>query len=309
VAELAAIILAHTNPGQVRRLITALPGLDVFLHCDQRTPADVLEQMTAGVSAPVHIVERRRTTLASWSLVEAELSGLRAALGHSSAEHLIVLSGTCYPLVSMAELHEELAAWRGLTRMQLTPVPFSWWSTPRNPDGGMWRFRRRFLSIREQQLFVRQVPLRTFKRRIPGELHLTASAQWKIYARAHVETVLAVLDQRPDLVRFWRTTFIPDESALASILASPELVGSVTEELRNDLPWWMDWSTGTGHPRWLDVEDFPTLESARWAPPGDPDAMPDWGAWGAGDAHRKLFARKLKPDLRLQDLIDERLRL
>ena len=304
-AELAAIILAHNNPPQVRRLINALAGLDIFLHCDLRTPRDVFEQMTADASSRVHTIERRRTTLASWSLVEAELAGLRAALEHSSAEHIIVLSGTCYPLVSVSELHEELARWRGRTRMQLLPLPFSWWSTPRNPDGGMWRFRRRFVTIRDQTIFVGRVPLRTYKRPIPGELRLIASQQWKICARAHAKVALQVLDDRPDLVRFWRTTFVPEESALASILASPELVGAVSDEVLDDLPWWADWSTGTGHPRWLDVDDFPVLEAARFATPRDPDAVPDRND---GLEYRSLFARKLTPDLRLADLIDERLR-
>lgn len=304
-AELAAVILVHNNPGQVRRLIDALGGLDIFLHCDRRTSDDVFEQMTAGVSDSVHVLPRRRTTLASWSLVAAELDGLRAALEHSAAEHLIVLSGSCYPLVSMAELHEELARYRGRTLMQLIPVPYESWSTPRNPDGGMRRFRRRFVTIRDQVVFVGQTPLRTYKRPIPRELRLIASAQWKIFARAHAQVVLRVLDERPDLLRFWRTTFIPDESALASILASPELVGEVSEQLYDDFPWWLDFE-GTGHPRWLDVEHFPVLEAARNAPPRDPDAIPD-----RSDrvGYRKLFARKLRPDLRLADLIDERLRV
>jgi hypothetical protein len=187
----------------------------------------------------------------------------------------------------------------------MIPIPFEWWGSRRNPDGGMWRFRRRFVTIRDQIIFVGSVPLRSYKRPIPSELRLIASQQWKICARAHAKVALQVLDDRPDLVRFWRTTFVPEESALASILASPELVGTVSEEVLDDLPWWTDWSTGTGHPRWLDVDDFQVLEAARFAKPRDPDAVFDRDD---GVDYRKLFARKLMPDLRLADLIDERLR-
>ena len=117
-SSVAALILAHDDPAMVRRLIAALDGVDIFLHCDSKAPAAVVAEMTAGAGPRVRLVPRHRTAWASWSLVEAELAGLRMALEHSAAEHLIVLSGSCYPLVSVAELKDELL---GLAR-SLSPA-------------------------------------------------------------------------------------------------------------------------------------------------------------------------------------------
>ena len=296
-AATAAIILAHDHPPQVRRLIRALAGVDLFLHCDRRAPKAVFRAMLAEPASDVQVVARRRTTRCSWSLVAAELAALRAALTYSRAEHIAVLSASCYPLVSTQELNDELAAFRGQSRFLLNPMPFAPWGTASNPDGGMWRLRRRFVTIRDQVVFVRGTPLRTFRRPIPGELTLMGSSQWKIYARSHVSALLEVFDRRPELSEFWRTTLVPDEICVASVLSSPPLVGHIALELRNSYPWVVKWGAvgPDGRPGWLGPEDLPMLEAARRTAPGEEGC--------------KLFARKLPPDdTRLADLIDERLR-
>ena len=308
-APVAAVILAHQDPKMVRRLIGALDGVDIFLHCDRKAPRAYVTEMTEGSGPRVRLVPQRRTFWASWSLVEAELEALAMALDHSAAEHVIVLSGNCYPLVGVAELEEELSHWRGLSRLRLVALPHSGWDTPRNPDGGMWRFRRCFVSVRGRTVFVGHVPLRTFRQAIPAELRLHASSQWKIYARAHVEVLLRVVSERADLLRFWRRCFVPDESCAASILRSSALVGSIAEEQRDDFPWYVDWGEGlTDHPVWLRESDFPALRAARWAPPRPPE--PNGCSADAGDGYRKLFARKVSShESQLLERIDEELRV
>jgi hypothetical protein len=306
-AQLAAVVLAHDDPPKVRRLLAALEGVDIFLHCDRKTSDTALSEMLTGGNPRVSLVPRRRASLFSWSLVEAELGGLRLALQRSKAEHVIVLSGACYPLVSVAELEDELSRWRGLTRMQLDPLPYASWSTPRNPDGGLWRFRRRFFTFRGRSVSLGDVPLRGCRRGIPAGVRLHASAHWKIYARDHAARLLRVLDERPDLVRFWRTSFVPEESCTGSILGSPALVGSIAEEIRDDLPWFMRWTEGGWHPDWLGEADFPALEAARFAPLRCPDQTV--GPAPERDRFRKLFARKMSSrEPQLLEWIDRDLR-
>jgi hypothetical protein len=305
-AGTAALILAYNNPQQVRRLVGALDGLDVFLHCDSRTPAGVLSAMASGthdvVPVPRYCSPRRL-----WGAVEAELAGLRAVLDRSSAEHIVVLSGSCYPLVSVGELQDELASWRGLSRLQLDPIPYALWSrSSLIRDGGSHRFDLRFLARGGRVILVGGYPIPTGRRAVPDDLRLHASSQWKIYARDHAETLLRVLDERPDLVRFWSSTFLPEESCLASILASPALAGSVTEELRHGLPWYVDWrGSKRGHPRWLSLDHLPNLYEGRRRAALRPDDPPSCG----GPA-RVLFARKMGPgSAELLDRIDEQFRV
>lgn len=294
----AAVILAHDNPSHVQRLIGALEGLDLYLHVDAKAPAAVVAQMVAG--APhVELVPRVYTSRASWNLVEAELAGLRLALDRSKAEHIGVLSGSCYPLLSVSDLLDQLAGWRRRSRFELHPIPYPGWGwMPFLPGqrsrGGLWRFNHHFLAVRGHKVLLGGLPIPLLPKTIPPELALHASSQWKIYARHHAQALLRAFDEHPALVRFWRTAFVPEESAVASILSSPQLVGDVAQEMFDAEAWYIDWR-GTrpgGHPRWLELSDFESIRLSRLPRDGDPDVYRGGG---------KLFARKFSPDA--EDLI------
>lgn len=309
-SSVAVVILAHNNPPHVRRLIRALRGLDVFLHCDTKTPDDVLAAMTEGLPDVV-LTPRFRTAWAQWGMVEGELAGIRTALNRSQAEHIVVASGSCYPLVSVGELEDELRSWRGLSRLEMYPIPYhpNWSTRVGGPDGGLWRFNRRFLRIGNRLLLARRrYPIPIGRRPVPAMLKLHCASQWKIYAREHAQALLRVLDERPDLVRFWHGAYTPDETCVVTMLSSPELVGSVADQLRFDRTWFIDWYDGEGfggHPRWLNADDFPSLQLSRARRPLQPDDERE----RAADA-RKLFARKFGPDAdELLDLIDQELRV
>src|SRR4051794_25161521 len=126
---LAAIVLAHADPGHVRQLIGALDDVPVFLHVDAKTADNVAEEMVRGASSWVTLCDRLPTSLASWSLVAAELIGLRTALRRTSAQHIAVLSGSDYPLVSAPQLVAELSAWAGSSWLWNQPLPFAPWNT------------------------------------------------------------------------------------------------------------------------------------------------------------------------------------
>jgi hypothetical protein len=308
--EFAAVVLAHADADQFRRLVAALDDVPIVLHCDSRTPPGVATRMVAGLPSRVALAERLPTTRASWSLVEAEVRALRHALRRTRARHIAVLSGTDYPLTSMPDLVDQLASWDGQSYFRNVPMPFLQWNTPSHPDGGRWRVEHRFWHRRGQVVFLRDVPLRwPVRRRVPAELELRASSQWKIYARRHVEFLLRLVDTRPDLVRFWRSTLVPDESFAASMLGSRALAGADAMPPCPAQAWYVAWPESGSHPRWLGSPDFDRLAAARWAPPIKAETAlaatgPDIGA------HRKLFARKFATgrDSDILDRIDAELR-
>jgi hypothetical protein len=309
--ELAAVILAHRDPTHLKRLVAALDDVPVFLHCDARTPDSVAGEMLRGLPPRVTVLPRRDMRMSSWSLMAGELDALRTALSRTRAEHVAVLSGSDYPLVSMQALVEELAPWRGRSYFWNVPLPFSSWDTPRHPDGGLWRLRHRFLTRRDAVAFWRRIPLRSpVPRRLPAGVELRASSQFKIYTRHHVERLLRVVDTRPDLVGFWRSTLVPNETFPASVLASPALAeGDALAPCRAH-PWYIRWpEKDSSHPCWLSLADLPGLAKARWAEPLGPDAAlrPSTDKELPG---RKLFARKFATDVDTEvlDRIDAELR-
>lgn len=307
----AAVVLAHADPPQVRRLIAALDDVPVFLHCDAKTPGPVVGEMVQGLPDRVTLIDPLPTSLASWSLVAAELQGLRAALERTSAEHIAVLSGSCHPLLPVSGLVAELSAWAGRSWIWNQPMPFPRWDTPRHRDGGLWRVRHRFLTRRDQVLFVRGVPLRwPVPRAVPAGLELRASSQWKVYARHHVELLLRAVDTRPELMRFWRSTLVPEESFAASMLASPSVAGADALPVCAAHAWYIQWPEGGGadHPDWLDEGSFDRLAAAGSAPRVQPE-----DALGVVAEQplpgRRLFARKFSSRrAQVLDRIDAELR-
>jgi hypothetical protein len=305
----AVIILAHEDPDQVRRLIGALSGLDVFLHCDVRTPVHVYAAMTEGAPEQVRLLPRRRAERGGWSLVDVELRALRAALDATAAEHLVVASGSCYPLVSVDELLDDLARWRGLSRFTLFPLPYPGWDVPRWRDGGYRRLRWRHLTFKGGCVRLGNLPVPLYRRKLPAGLEAYGVSAWRIYSREHAAKLLEVLDSRPDLVRFFRTSLVPEEHCPASILRSPALVGSVAEAVRHDHPWHIAWPDPTSgasarHPRFLTLDDLPALRQLQALPCHAPTEVN-----GHPESHRRLFARKLRSlEGELLDAIDEELR-
>ncbi|MEO6205201.1 MAG: beta-1,6-N-acetylglucosaminyltransferase [Mycobacteriales bacterium] len=299
---LAFVVLAHNDPVQVRRLLHHLDA-PVFLHCDGRTKDGVFTAMTHGLPERVTCVERRPTHLASWSLVDAELRALRLAVDTTDAQHIAVLSGADYPLAPTSSITDALIPWAGASLLSSSPLPWLRWSTALHRNGGLWRLEHRFVTRKDRVIFAGGVPLRApWPRSIPGDNELRASSQWKILSREHVQLLLDVVDRRADLVRFWRTTLVPDETFIVSVLSSPALVGNAAVPMTAWHPWFIDWPIErTDHPRWLADAHFDAIAAASRLPM----LLPDQIALGPSN-NRKLFGRKFSSTTSagLQDRID-----
>ena len=284
---LAAVVLAHGDPAQLHRLVAALEDVPVVLHVDAATPPAVHRRLVEGLPDRVVLADRLRTTRASWSLVDVELAALERVLALCDAEHVAVLSGADLPALPLATVLDDLRAWQGRSALLSLPMPYAPWSTPRMRDGGLWRLRHRFLTMRGQAVYLRDLPLFwPVPRAIPADLVPRASSEWKVYARQDVVRLLRVTRDRPDLVRFWRSTLVPDESFAASMLASPRLFGADAMPVNEIHPWVIRWAgDAAGHTRWLADDDLPDLRAnAAAAPPtpGHDPALP----------YRRWFARK-----------------
>jgi hypothetical protein len=111
-----------------------------------------------------------------------------------------------------------------------------------------------------------------------------------------VHALLEVVDCRPDLVAFWRSTWVPDETFVPSILNSPALVPGWTHDSTNADLWYIGWDgRRRKSPPYLRMSDFDTIFDFARRP---------------GTGLPRLFARKFSSALGTQvlDAIDGRLR-
>jgi O-antigen/teichoic acid export membrane protein len=239
------VILAHTDPVQLRRLIDAVDPFPVFLHCDPKTPPAIFAEMIEGLPDRCTLLDRLPTGWAQWGNVEAELAGYRAALAQTDASHIAVLTGTDYPLATTTEISSILGGYHDKSIANLHLLPFEDWGM----SGGIGRLRYRHWAYRKHMI---RLPI---PRRLPRGIVLAGGSQLKILSRRHAQAVLDAVDARPDLVEFWRRSWVPDETFIPSILSTPDFVPGWQHEHEDASAWWIGWADeASKSPPWLDSD-------------------------------------------------------
>jgi hypothetical protein len=257
VTALTCVVLAHNDAPQVRRLIAALDPFPVVLHCDSRTTESVYAEMTADLPDRVQLLPRLATGWARWENVAAELAGYQVALDTTDSPHIAVLTGSDYPLESTSTIASYLVDRDGMSITPFRPLPLPKWGR----SGGFARLRYPHWVVGKRMLRL-PVP-----RRLPGDLTPAGGSQLKVLSRHHTKRVLEVRRERPDLERFWRRSWIPDETFVASVLCSASLVPDWQEHNIGTNLWFIDWAGGwQKSPRWLTSSDAAAVLAARRKP-------------------------------------------
>jgi hypothetical protein len=281
----AFVVLAHKSPRQAARLAARLAPMRVYLHLDARVaPARLVEFRAAAAHLDnVTFLPRRRTGWASWGLVEAALDGVAAAL-EGRCSHVMTLSGQDYPLLPADEIQRFFAQEPQTSYLASWRLPAALWGR----RGGLDRLR-----LWQTPIAGRRVRLPIPRRLPPGFTPYGGPMYWALAASTAAE-VLRVRDARPDLVRFYRHTWIPDEMFVPTVVMNSTHRDAVVGEALT----YTRWVEGAAHPHILEVGELDRLALAASGPS-------DVG----GRARRKLFARKFEAenDTEVLDLIDARL--
>ncbi|MEM8788237.1 MAG: beta-1,6-N-acetylglucosaminyltransferase [Pseudomonadota bacterium] len=222
---IGAVVLAHEEPRRTARLASHLArsGCGVAVHFDARLSAEKLAQFDRLLSRHpnVAMVPRRRCDWGTFALVEAALDGLRLVRQRwPQVTHVCQLSGACLPTKPIATLKAHLDRHADVDFIEAVPLDSDPWvvdglSTERFTLYHPFSWRRR------KWLFDRNVSLQRalrVRRRMPRGLAPHLGSQWWCLSRA---TVDAILDdpQLPAYRRFFRHTWIPDESFFQTLAA------------------------------------------------------------------------------------------
>lgn len=296
----AFIVLAHHKPEQALRLLQRLAPAPVFLHVDSGAEPEVYGRLLTGAAELpwVRMLPRSRSAWASWGQVQPALTGFWAAYelgdpsrtgaddagGAGPVSHAVVLSGQDYPLVPVAEIDAFCARHPGESFMPHWRLPWSGWGA----QGGMERLRYWHRPVGRKRVRL-PVP-----RRLPAGITPYGGASWFMLSREAVAELSRFVAARPDVVRFYRHAWTPDEMFIhTALLNSPGADRIVNENL-----WHVEWTPNAKHPKVLDSADAGTLTRVAGRP-----------ADAGGEARAKLFARKFDPyrDPTVLDELDHRL--
>jgi hypothetical protein len=272
------LIRAHTAPEQLARLVERLDAADVrfYIHVNRRTDDEVFGAMQSRLSGRDDVVWLPRVACywGGFSLLKATLVGIEAILASRDVpDHAVLLSGQDYPLRPPDEIAAHLAERRGRNLLHHFRLPAEEWA---GEGGGLNRLRYPHLERVRFRTRLLRLPV---PRRLPRGLEpYGGMALWALTGETLAE-LMRFLQARPDVLRFFRRTKMPDELFFQTVLMSSPLAGTVDNELLH----YLDWSSGSAHPATLTAADLPRLRASG-----------------------KLFARKFDAavDSEILDLLD-----
>lgn len=223
--KIAYLLLCHKNApaviAQAQAYVAA--GDAVVIHFDKRAnDADFRTIQDAFAEEP-HVAFAKRVACGwgEYTLVQASFNMLDTARKQfEGITHYYLVSGDCYPTKSAAWVHAQLApADRDFIEFN-DFFESDWIKTGLKKDRLIYRHlvnerknKKLFYGLLNAQ---RKLGL---SRPLPKDLTIKIGSQWWCLRAATVEAMYAFLKKRPDVLRFFRTTWIPDEIAFQTIIA------------------------------------------------------------------------------------------
>ncbi|MEM7489734.1 MAG: DUF5928 domain-containing protein, partial [Pseudomonadota bacterium] len=218
-AKIAFLLLCHKDPAAVIRQARGLTaeGDYVAIHFDARAPAAAMAEIEAGTrdDPNVALVRRRvKCGWGEWSLVRATLAATRTALdAFPRATHFYMISGDCRPVKSAAHARAMLDA-RDVDYIESFDFFTSGWIKTGLKEDRLV-YRHLFNERGARRLFYASLYLQKklgLARAIPADIEVMIGSQWWCLRRSTIEKVLDFARDRRDVMRFFATTWIPDET-------------------------------------------------------------------------------------------------
>ncbi len=260
-AAVGYVVLSHQNPAQVRRLVDRLvrsdPTGQVIIAHDSSQP---LELDSYDDHPRVHLLSSSSVRRwGNYGLVSDLLVAVAWALDHLHLGWLAVMSGQDYPLRSLAAFGDQLAGSGCDAFLSARPIPlqrpaasdregvyaharycYRWFRMPdwlldwakETPVERLVFGALRRLSGAQPLIFIWWLPrgggnMIGFRRRkLPfgDELRCYMGSQWLTMSRSAASAVIEFVAQRPDVVRLYRRSIVPDESLPVTVLCNrPEV--------------------------------------------------------------------------------------
>lgn len=224
-AKIAYILLCHKDPDaivmQAERLTAA--GDYVSIHFDASAPLEAFRTIRDALADNSNVTfarPRQRCGWGEWSLVQATLNAVEAAVeAFPRATHFYMLSGDCMPIKTAEYAHRFLDEHDVDFIESVDFFDSNWIKTGMKEDRLIYRH---FLNERKHKaLFYASVNLQRrlgLKRAIPADIRMQIGSQWWCLRRRTIEWILDFARTRRDVMRFFRTTWIPDETFFQTLV-------------------------------------------------------------------------------------------
>ncbi|MCE8547609.1 glycosyl transferase [Ruegeria pomeroyi] len=224
-AKIAYILLCHKDPDaiimQAERLTAA--GDYMSIHFDARArKTDFARIRSALADNPNVTFARRRIKCGwgEWSLVQATLNAIEAAVEEfPRATHFYMLSGDCMAIKTAEYAHSFLDAEDKDYIESFDYFESDWIKTGWKEERLI--YRHWFNERTQKRLFYTMFEAQKrfgLTREIPGDIQVMIGSQWWCLRRRTIEWILEFTRKRRDVMRFFATTWIPDETFFQTLV-------------------------------------------------------------------------------------------
>jgi hypothetical protein len=224
-AKIAYILLCHKDPAAVIRQAARLTAAGDFMsiHFDASADPAHFEEIrrTLADNPNVTLAHRRiRCGWGEWSLVQATLYAVESALSaFPKATHFYMLSGDCMAIKSAEYIHSFLDDNDADFIESEDYHDSDWIKTGWKEERLIYRhwFNERTQKNRFYAMFELQKRF-GWTRKVPADLQMMIGSQWWCLRRRTIEWLLEFVKKRRDVVRFFRGTWIPDETFFQTLV-------------------------------------------------------------------------------------------
>ena len=224
-AKIAYILLCHKDPegiiAQAERLTAA--GDCIAVHFDARAKREDFDQIRAALASNPSVTfaqKRIKCGWGGWSLVQATIHAVQAAVeAFPRATHFYMLSGDCMPTKTAEHAHNFLDR-NDLDYIESFDFFASDWIKTGIKEERLI-YRHWFNERTQKQLFYTSMQWQQrlkLERKVPADIQMQIGSQWWCLRRRTVEYLLDFIKKRTDVMRFFRTTWIPDETFFQTIV-------------------------------------------------------------------------------------------
>lgn len=224
-AKIAFILLCHKDPDAIIRQATQLTaaGDCLAIHFDARAPQAAFDKMQAALGANPSVTfakKRIKCGWGEWSLVQATLNAVEAAVdAFPQASHFYMVSGDCMPVKSADYLHDFLDRDDVDYVESFDYFESDWIKTGFREERLI--YRHWFNERTQKWLFYTSFNLQrrfNITRDVPADIQMMIGSQWWCLRRRTIEALLEFVAKRRDVMKFFKTTWIPDETFFQTLV-------------------------------------------------------------------------------------------
>lgn len=224
-AKIAYILLCHKDPDAIIKQAERLTAVGDYMsiHFDRRTDIAHFKAIQKALENNPNVTfatKRIRCGWGEWSLVQATLYAVEAAAeAFPRATHFYMLSGDCMAIKSAEYTHRFLDDNDADFIESFDFFESDWIKTGWTEERLIYRhwFNERTQKKRFYAMFNLQKRL-GLARKIPKDIQVQIGSQWWCLRRQTVEQVLDFYKKRRDVTRFFRATWIPDETFFQTLV-------------------------------------------------------------------------------------------